>query len=169
MLADDDVEEFIARLSFDNHLSDYLLPVWESLSSEFSLGGIKSFDKLRLNRRGKMKNLRFRAITRNGLTLELDRYTTDSGEYHELEVETLQKNEARRDEYIHLLLAALDIPIVCPTDQLGRYPPKIAVMLHDANIFSLQGRLATGKACAEELIKKTHREACSTCQVLLES
>jgi adenylate cyclase class IV len=164
-----DVIKFVNNLDFDNHLREDFKPFLESLKGEFYREGIESVDKLKLNMRCKMKNLRFRAITRHELTLELDMFTTNRGEYYELEVETNEIDEARRDEYIHLLFATLNIPIVCPKEKLGRYPPKVAIMLHDAGIINLEGRLTKGKVNAEELIRKTHKEVCSICQALFKS
>ncbi len=162
-----DVKNFVNNIDFGKHLARYFKPFLESLKGEFYHEGIKSVDKLKLNMCCQMKNLRFRAITHNELTLELDKFTTDKGEYYELEIETQEAIEARRDEYIHLLFATLDIPIVCPKEKFGRYPPKVAIMLHDAGIINLEGRLDKGKDSAEKLIKKTHKEMCSSCQALL--
>jgi hypothetical protein len=162
-----DVIKFVRNLDFDNNLREAFKPIFELFKGEFCREGIESFDKLKLNMCCYMKNLRFKAITHNDLTLELDMFTTNGRQYYELEVETQKVDEARRDEYIHLLFAALDIPIVCPKAKSGRYPPKVAIMLDDAGISNLEVRLAKGKVNAEKLIKKKHKEVCPTCQELL--
>ena len=160
------LDALVASFEPNKQTPQVLEHVWEQLKAEFAVQGIRSADNLVLQPQCKMENVRTVAEMPNDLVLELDKFTTDVGSSYELEVECHMADAVKRDEYVHLVFAALDIPVVCPTRDLGRYPPKIAMALCHAGLSPLEGQLALGKQNADELLQLSHQERCGVCRSL---
>jgi pyruvate kinase len=154
--------------------SDRWQTVWEALPSHFfkeivrrfnieSEGLHKPISELRLIPLCHSENMRLTAHIYGELVLELDQYRT-GGEniYHELEIETFEPDEPRRNEYIHLLFSALDIPIVTAR----KYPSKVLRAMCDHGIIELEDASKAAMAQANAQIQIKHRESCPDCQKL---
>lgn len=138
-----------------------LTTIFRRFAAGFRSAGIKSPRHLTLLPTVSSRNTRLDASVPCGLRLELDMLSTSTATYYELEVETgTFDDDRRRDEYIHLLFATLDIPVVSPV----HYPSKYVRALLDGGIVRATAIQRTAMLEAHCSLRESHRTRCRTCR-----
>ncbi|UCH95171.1 MAG: CYTH domain-containing protein [Candidatus Aminicenantes bacterium] len=125
------------EVSFDRLPDFFRELLWNEFQEDFKGKNIASPGDIDFENVASMVNTRLTVETASELTLELDAFSTrEDCKYFELEIETIAVDEARRDEYIELLLGFLGIPIVCHQD----YPTKFVRTLLDFGLLEMNDR-----------------------------
>ena len=132
--------------------------LWAKYQKAFEGAGVNA-DALQLREIGRMTNTRLVASVSCGLVLELDEFETAQNRYFELEIETRKADEAIRDEYIHLLFASLNIPLV----SLSNYPSKYVWTMVDSGVLPADKKWISARAKALRLLNEPHSSSCSIC------
>jgi hypothetical protein len=100
-----------------------------------------------------MLNRKCTATVECGLSLDLDEFTVGGKTYHQLAIETATHEDRKRDEFVHLLFGALDIPFA--TD--AEYPSPLALTASASGLEQLEDASARAVNRVQLTLERSHR------------
>jgi pyruvate kinase len=127
--------------------------IWSQLAPAFRPAGVTEPSALELFPVARMLNRKCTSTMECGLTLDLDEFTVGDRTYHQLAIETAAHDDRKRDEFVHLLFGALDIPFA--TD--AEYPSQLALTSFAAGLEQLEEANARAVHRVELTLERTHR------------